>query len=479
MYSGSLPGGMEDGASGRLDGRTKLALAAMSLAIFVIANDFTALAVALPNIESDLATDVTTSQWVLNAYTLTFGVLIVTGGRLADIHGRRLIFFIGAGIFATFSAVGAIAPDAQVLIGARTIMGIGGALVWPAVIGMTFAILPPARASLAGALILGISGLGNAFGPILGGALTDGLDWRWIFIVNLPIVALAVFAVHRSVPKDEGAKTDRRLDRAGVTLITAGTVALLLALDQSSEWGWGDPRIIGLLVLCVISLVAFSFSQRSDDPTNLLPRDVLSNERFTWACIATFLATGTFFTVLFYIPQFMQKVLDYSALGSGAALLPLMLVFAGTAFAAGPLYGKLGARVLLIAGAIALSAGGFLLSMIEVDSSFGSLVPGLVVLGLGVGLFYPTLTTAAVTAIDPARSSLAGGVLYMAQLVGGALGLGLATTIFTMTAGDAASSAEFVDGVGEAIKAIAAIGLTAIVASIFVVAGKSGEKATG
>ncbi len=465
---------MEDGAkAGALDRQTKLALAAMALAIFVIANDFTALAVALPDIEKDLRSDVTASQWVLNAYTLVFGVLIVTGGRLADIHGRRKIFFIGISIFAAFSALGAASPDVQSLIGARTLMGVGGALVWPAVIGMTFAILPADRASLAGAMILGISGLGNAFGPILGGFLTDTVDWRWIFILNIPIAVIAVLAVRKSVPDDPPSTDDRRLDRIGVAFLTAGLVALLLALDQSNQWGWGDWRIIGLVVFCVVMLGALVRSQRSDDPDNLLPRDVLSNERFTWACIATFLATGTFFSVLLYVPQYMQKVLDYSALGSGVGFLPLMLVFAAVAFAAGPLYSKLGPRILLLGGAIALVAGGLLLTLPDAGSGYGTLVPGLLVLGLGVGLFYPTITTAGVTAIAPERSSLAGGILYMAQLTGGAIGLGLATTIFTSVSTNHAAAGfheAFVDGVDAAIRTEALIGVTAIFAVLFVTA---------
>ena len=175
--------------------------------MLVIANDFTALSVALPAIESEFGADVTTVQWVINGYALVFGVLIVTGGRLADMFGRRKIFFIGAAIFAIFSLIGGLAPNIWVLLSARGAMGVGGALMWPAILGMTYALLPKSRAGLAGGLILGAAGFGNAVGPLLGGMLTDALSWRWIFFLNLPIAAFAVLVTLRVVAKDP--KRDR------------------------------------------------------------------------------------------------------------------------------------------------------------------------------------------------------------------------------------------------------------------------------
>jgi len=178
---------------------TVMALVAMGLGVFVIANDFTALNVALPAIEGDLDADVGSVQWVINAYALVFGMAIVSGGRIADMFGRRRVFFIGSILFAAFSAIGAAAPDLGVLIGARVGMGVGGALMWPAILGMTFAALPESKAGLAGGLILGVAGIGNAVGPLLGGALTEALDWRWIFVVNVPIAAFAMFVTWRNV----------------------------------------------------------------------------------------------------------------------------------------------------------------------------------------------------------------------------------------------------------------------------------------
>jgi EmrB/QacA subfamily drug resistance transporter len=449
-------------APDRLDAKVVLALVAMALAVFVIANDFTSLAVALPEIERDLDADVGTVQWVINAYALVFGVLIVTGGRLADIFGRRRMFFVGIAIFAVFSAVGGAAQTAPMLIAARALMAIGGALIWPAVVGMVFAIVPASRAGLAGGLILGVSGIGNAFGPMIGGLLTDELSWRWVLFLNLPIAALAVTVTYLTVPRDVATGDRERMDLAGVATLSVSLVALLVALDQSTDWGWGDPRIIVLLAVSVLAFAGFVLAQRRGGGHALVPPDVVANRTFITACVTTLLASGTFFAVLLYAPQFTQKILGYPALQSGVALLPMMAVFALTSFAAGPLYNKVGARPLLLSGALLMPVGVFALSFLEADSAYLAMVPGLAILGVGVGLFYSTLTTVAMTSLDPARTSVGGGILYMFQLVGGSLGLGLTTSV--VLSGDG-----FVDGLSTAFRVDAALGLCALVTAFYVV----------
>src|SRR5690242_6649889 len=199
------------GSARTLDRATVLALVAMGVAVFIIANDFTALAVALPAIEKQFNTDVGTAQWVINAYALTFGVLIVVGGRIADIFGRKRIFIVGAAIFAGFSLLGGAAQDTAWLLACRTLMGIGGALMWPAILGMTFAALPESKAGLAGGLILGAAGIGNALGPLVGGILTDVLSWRWIFFVNLPVAAFGVLITLWAIPADAPDTADRSI----------------------------------------------------------------------------------------------------------------------------------------------------------------------------------------------------------------------------------------------------------------------------
>lgn len=417
-----------------LERGTVVALVALSLAVFLVANDFTALSVALPNIEGDLDTDVTTVQWVINAYALVFGVLIVTGGRLADMFGRRNAFFAGAGIFALFSVVAGAAPTVEVLIAGRALMGIGGALMWPAVLGLSYEVLPASRQALAGPLVLGVAGIGNAFGPLLGGVLTDAASWRWVLLLNLPIAVGACVITYFKVPAKPGTRGDERIDYAGVSAVTIGLVALLFALDQASDWGWGDPRIIGLLAVCVVALAAFVAIERRAGASALIPADVARNRAFVPACAAVVLMSATFFAILLYIPQVMQKLMGFSALEAGIGFLPFMTVFSVFAFLSGPLYERVGGRILLLVGGACLPAGLFLLSLPGESATYGALLPGLIVAGVGVGLFYSTITTVAVTALDASRAGLAGGILYMCQIAGGSVGLGLTTTIFTASA---------------------------------------------
>jgi EmrB/QacA subfamily drug resistance transporter len=451
-------------AEDRIDRGTIVALLAMAVAIFVIANDFTALSVAIPEIENDLDTELSTAQWVINGYMLVFGVLIVTGGRLDDLFGRKRMFIIGALIFAGFSLLGGLAPNAAWLLGCRALMGIGGALMWPAVLGMTYAILPDSKAGLAGGLVLGVAGFGNAVGPLLGGFLTDELSWRWIFFINVPIAAFGILVTAREVPESRGDTTTRQIDYRGVALLSLGLLSLLLALDEGPEVGWGDPEIVVLFAVAAVLLAAFAFVEPRLGEAALVPRDVMGNHAFSIACLVVLMMSAIFFAALIYVPQFMVKVLGYSALRSGAGLLPMMGVFALSSFVAGPLYARLGPKLTVSIGATGLAAGMFLLSFIEPDSSYGTLVPGLVVLGIGVGFFYSSITTAGVTALDPSRTSLAGGIVYMCQIAGGAVGLGLNTAIVT-------SDSNLADGISTAFLFDAVLALVGLTISVLFIGG--------
>ncbi len=375
-----------------------MALFAMGLGVIVIANDFTALNVALPAIEQDFNVDVGTIQWTVNAYALVFGMGLITGGRLADMFGRRRIFFIGTAIFAGFSLLGGISQNAEQLIACRVGMGVGGALMWPAILGMTFAALPAERAGLAGGLILGVAGLGNAVGPLLGGLLTDEISWRAIFFLNVPVAvfAAAVTAAKVHQPPPDGGR--QRIDYGGIVAVSLGLVALLLALDQSAEWGWSDPRVIGMFALALVSFAAFAAVERRIGEDALIPPDVLAKRRFAAACLTVLLLSAVFFSIVLYAPQLMEKVLGYSALEAGAGLLPMLASFAAVSFLAGRLYERVGGRPVIVAGTIGLAAGPLLISFFGADSSYAAMVPGLLVAGVGAGLFYPSITTAAVTA---------------------------------------------------------------------------------
>jgi EmrB/QacA subfamily drug resistance transporter len=414
---------------------TAMVLVAMGLGVLVIANDFTALNVAIPSIEEDFDTDVGTAQWVINAYCLVFGMAIVTGGRLADMFGRREAFFVGSILFAVFSALGAAAPSTGVLIFSRVGMGIGAALMWPAILGMTYAALPASKAGLAGGLILGVAGLGNALGPLIGGALSE-LSWRWIFVLNVPIALIAIAVVWLKVHQPREQAEQERIDYPGIASLSLGLLLLLLALDQAVDWGWTDWRVVAMLAASIVLIVAFGFIEPRMGRSALIPADLLRNRTFVAACLVTLMISAVFFATVLYVPQFLQKILDWSPLGSGAGMLPMLGLFALTSFIAGPLYQRVGARPTVAGGALLLAIGPFLLSLIQEDSGYGAVIAGLAITGLGAGLFYPSVTTAAVTALDPSRTSLAGGLVYMFQIAGGALGLGLTTSIFTSASED-------------------------------------------
>jgi EmrB/QacA subfamily drug resistance transporter len=454
---------MADGEDS-LSKSTILGMIAMAVAVFVVANDFTALSVAIPAIEKTFGTSVNTTQWVINGYAMVFGVAIVTGGRLADMFGRRRIFFIGAAIFAVFSVIGGFSPDIWMLLACRFVMGIGGAMMWPAILGMTFSLLPKSKAGLAGGLIMGAGGFGNAFGPLLGGGLTDTIGWRWVFFLNLPIAIAAVIITYLVVKPDAERKDHDGIDYLGMGVLTIGLFALLLALDLGTRQGWTAPLILGLFAMSAVALAKFFFIERRAGDRALVPDDVMRNGSFAAACLATLLMSALYFAALLYLPQFMSKVLGFSAVESGAGLLPMMGTFAATSFIAGRLYAKLGPKVSVTGGALFLAAGMFLLSRITASTVYDELIFGMVVLGIGVGLFYSAITTAAITALDDSRASLGGAIVYMAQIAGGSIGLGVNTAIVL-------SAAHMADGIAIAFLVDAVLAVCGAAVALFFVGG--------
>jgi MFS family permease len=233
--------------------------------------------------------------------------------------------------------------------------------------------------------------------------------------------------MHQTEARTEG----ERIDYAGIAALSVALIALLVALDQVTDWGWGDPRIVALLAIFVVLLPVFVAIERRMGDSALIPPDVARNTSFAASCLAILMMSATFFASLLYLPQFMIKLFGYTPVEAGLGLMPMMGMFALSSFVAGPLYNRLGAKLIISVGAACVAIGPFLLSFAHSDSTLGSLVPGMVVLGIGLGLFYSSATTAGVTAVGPARSSLAGGLVYMFQIAGGSVGLGLTTTVFT------------------------------------------------
>jgi Na+/melibiose symporter-like transporter len=283
-----------------------------------------------------------------------------------------------------------------------------------------------------------------------------------VFFVNLPVTAFAMYVTWREVDESRGEDTERRLESAGRATLSVGVVALLLALDNGTDDGFGSPQILGLFAVAVVMLVAFARIESGQGERALVPRAVLRNKLFTACSLTVLLMSASFFSALLYLPQYMTKVLGWSAVKSGAGLLPMMGVFAVTSFVAGSLYSRLGPKLIVSLGAACLGIGIFMLSFLDAGTQYAALVPGMVVLGVGVGLFYSSITTAAVTALDPSRSSLAGGIVYMCQIAGGAVGLGLNTAIV-------ASASSLPDGIATAFKVDAALAAVGFVVSLLFV----------
>jgi EmrB/QacA subfamily drug resistance transporter len=430
----------------RISTQTWVAIGAMSLAVFAVANDFTAMNVVLPAIEKELDTDLATVQWVVSGYALIFGVLIVPGGRLADMFGRNRILYIGATVFAAFSLLGGLAPNIYLLIAARCLMGVGAAMMWPAILGLVFALLPEKKAGLAGGLVIGVAGIGNAAGPVIAGALAES-NWRYIFFLNVPIAVAAIVVTWRTVHVAAPLQHER-IDYLGTLLLSLSLISLLGALTIAPTSGWTTPLVPTGLVTSVVFMGAFLFRERAAGEGALVPPSVIANRPFVWACLAVLAMSATFFAALLYLPQFFQKILGESTLVAGVMLLPFVAVFAMASFSETWLLNRIGMKAVLTIGATCIFGGPLLfVLLLDHSSGYASLVPGMVVLGVGIGLFYSSVTTAALSALDPSQSSLAGGLLYMFQIAGGAVGLGITTAVFLMTANSEIQSASEAIGI--------------------------------
>jgi MFS family permease len=314
-------------------------------------------------------------------------------------------------------------------------MGVGGALMWPAILGMTYGLVSKDKAGLAGGMILGAAGVGQALGPILGGALTELLSWRWTLFVNIPIAGFAMAVTYFKIHPATQTPEDPKIDYLGIVTLSLGLLALLLGLDQAVEWGWTDPRLLGLLAFSGIMLAAFVLVERRAGPHALVPGQMMQNRAFVAACVATGLLAPIFLASLLYIPQYLQKLLNASPLNAGLGMLPMMLLFAGVSFVGGTLYNKLGARTMVAGGALLNAVAALMLGFLSPVSGYGILlVTAMILMGIGLGLFYSSVTTAGVSSVETSQTSLAGGLLYMFQLGGGAVGLGLTTTVITLVA---------------------------------------------
>jgi EmrB/QacA subfamily drug resistance transporter len=418
---------MANGA--RLSRDAVLALAVLGLANGMLAQDLAALNVALPSIERDLNVELTTAQWVINAYLLVYGVTIVTAARLADEIGRRRVFLIGAAVFAVTSLLAGFAPNIALLIAARALMGIGAGLMLPAISGMSYAVVPRERGAAAGAIVIGGYGIGMTLGPIIGGALTEFVGWRWTQFLNIPFAVLLFVGVRALIPADSAPSSGVRIDYRGIVVFSAGVAALLFALDQAIDWGWGDWRILLSLLLAVILIAAFPFLERRAGDMALIPGDIIRNPGVSIASVTRALMAPAYTAAVLFLPQIMQKLMNLSPLEAGIGMAPMLGGYAVVSFLVGLVAARLDPRLGVIAGLACLAAGPVLMAQFDVSVGYASLVLGMVIFGIGLGLYMPSVTTEAVQADDRDRKSLASGLTFMAQFVGGAIGLGVTTAI--------------------------------------------------
>jgi EmrB/QacA subfamily drug resistance transporter len=397
-------------------------LGAMSFALFMVMLDNTAVNVALPSIQEDFGASLSALEWTVNAYTLTFAVLLVTGGRLGDIFGRRRMFLFGVVVFALASATIGFAPSEGWLVASRAVQGVGAAFMMPGTLSIISNAFPPEERGKAIGTWAGVSAIALAVGPLLGGWLTEDVSWRAIFFINLPVaigaVIVTLFAAHESRDETVG----RTVDLPGIAGITVSLTALVFALVEGNSWGWGSPKIIGLLALSVVALAAFVVvEKRAVAP--VVDFDALRSRQFLGANIVAFMVSFGMLAMFFFLALYMQNILGFSPLQAGVRFLPatVVIIFAGPI--AGRLADRFGPRPLMTAGMLITAVSLFWQSRIGVDTSYGFLAPAFVLMGLGMGLVMSPMSMAAMNAVDRTKAGVASGTLSMFRMVGGTFGV--------------------------------------------------------
>jgi EmrB/QacA subfamily drug resistance transporter len=397
-------------------------LGAVSFALFMIMLDNTVVNVALPSIQRELGIGLTELEWTVNAYALTFAVLMLTGGKLADFFGRRRVFLIGLVIFTLSSLACGLATTGGTLIGARTLQGVGAALMMPATLSIISATFPPHQRGMAIGIWAGVSAMALAIGPLIGGLITEHIDWSWIFFLNVPIGVVGLVVGRLVIRESRDTSADQRLDIPGLLASALALFALTFALIEANSYGWTDPLIIGLFVVSAVSLAAFillELHQRSP----MLDLSLFRSSTFAGANVVALLVTLAMFGVFFFMSIYMQNILGYSATKTGAAFLPMTILIILIAPIAGKSSDRIGSRALMTAGMLCLSTSLVLFSRLGLDSSFWDILPGLVVGGFGMALVMTPMTAAALGSVPVEKSGVGSGVLNTFRQVGGALGI--------------------------------------------------------
>lgn len=399
-------------------------LGAMCFALFMLMLDNTVVNVALPSIQEDLKADLASLEWTINAYTLSLAVLLVVGGRLGDIFGRRRIFLAGVTVFALSSAAIGLAPNDTLLIVGRAIQGIGAAMMMPATLSIVTNAFPPEERGRALGTWAGVSALALAIGPVVGGFLTEYVSWRAIFFLNLPVavaaIAMTLFSTHESRDETVG----RQIDFAGIATLTVGLTGLVLGFIEANRWGWGSTRIIGLFAIAIVALIAFVAIERRVR-TPMVDFSVFRSRQFVGASSVGFIVSFGMMAVFFFTALYMQNILGYSALEAGVRFLPMTLVLIVMGPLAGRLTDRIGPKPLLVSGMTIVGISQIWQSFLTSDTGYGFLLPSFVLLGVGIGLVMSPMTTAAMNSVDRQKAGVASGVLSMGRMVGSSFGVAI------------------------------------------------------
>ena len=420
------------------DPRRWYALAVLALAQFMVVLDVTIANVALPAIRADLGFSTDGLQWVINAYTLTFGGLLLLGGRAADLLGRRRMFLAGLALFATASLAGGLAGSPGVLVTARAIQGIGAAILSPAALAIVIVTFAPGRErNLALGVWGALAGLGGTIGVVLGGLLVDQLGWEWVFFVNVPIAVVAAVATPLVVRESRDAGAPRNFDVAGALLATLGVTAIVLGVIRTDAAGWGSAEVLGLFGLGVALVAGFvAVEARAKAP--LLPLSLLRARGLPSSAVALAVNGGAFLGMFFLTALYLQNVHGDSALQAGVHFVPMGIAAIAGAATASQLVTRIGTRPVFAVGSAVMAAGLYLLSRAGADASYAAdLLPAFLIIGAALPFIGVPNQITAVSSVPHALAGAASGTVTAAFQIGGALGLAVVTTLANSRVTDA------------------------------------------
>jgi EmrB/QacA subfamily drug resistance transporter len=428
----------QEGEASSLASRRGVAiLLLLSLVQFMDVLDASILNIALPSIKHDLGFTQQSLQWVISGYILTYGGFLLLGGRMADLLGRRRMLVTGLVVFAGSSLIGGLAHSGSLLVGARFAQGVGAAMLSPAALStLTTTFRSTRDRNTALGVWAAVSGIGGAAGVLFGGLLTEGPGWRWVLFINVPFSAIA-FIGALALLKPERIRTARlaNFDALGATLVTGGMLLLVYALVKAPDVGWGTTRTIGELAASAVMLAAFVANElRVANP--LVPLSILRVKGVAAADATQMIALAGFLPMFFFLTLYMQTVLHYSPIQTGIAYLPLTAGFIIAASISSQLFARVGTRPVVVLGALFAAGGLYWLSRVSVHGSYvPEILPGLLIVSIGMGGVFTGLTTAANAGVDQNQAGLAAGLLNTGQQLGAALGLAVLSALATARTG--------------------------------------------